>query len=67
MCTVLFQTIIHWKKFIELKAQELAAKMVVKKSNTATENIVISVYEVQKEIEDFVREIKREIPKSLWD
>ena len=55
------------EKFIESKARELAEKMVVKKSNTATQNIVMSTDEVQQEIVDFVREIKREIPKSLWD
>ncbi|MDP2067498.1 MAG: hypothetical protein Q8K04_00910 [Lutibacter sp.] len=55
------------EKFIELKARELAEKMVVKKSNAITENIVMSADEVQQEIEDIAREIRREIPKSLWD
>lgn len=55
------------EKFIELKAHELAEKMVLKNSKAADENSRISEDEVQQEIEGFTREIKREIPKSLWD
>lgn len=55
------------EKFIELKARELAEKMVVKKSNATTENIVMSADEVQQEIEGYMKEITMDIPKSLWD
>jgi len=55
------------EKFIELKAHEMAEKMVIKNSNIADEKVVLSEDEVQLEIEYFAREIKREIPKSLWD
>lgn len=55
------------EKFIELKARELAEKMVIKNSNIADEKVVLGEDEVQLEIEYFAREIKREIPKSLWD
>lgn len=55
------------EKFIELKAGELAEKRVLKNLNAASENKETSEVEIQREIEDFAREIKREIPKSLWD
>jgi predicted DNA-binding mobile mystery protein A len=55
------------EKFIELKASELAEKMVMKNSNAAGENKELSEEEMQQEIEDFARKIKREIPKYLWD
>jgi predicted DNA-binding mobile mystery protein A len=55
------------EKFIELKAHEMAEKMVLKNSNAAGENKELGEDEMQREIEYFAREIKREIPKSLWD
>jgi len=55
------------EKFIELKAGELAERRVLNNLNTASENKEISEAEIHREIEDFAREIKREIPKSLWD
>ena len=55
------------EKFIELKAMELAKKMVLNNLNAASENKELSEAEIQREIEDFASEIKREIPKSLWD
>lgn len=54
-------------EYIEFKARELAEKMVLKNMNLSVENIVKDKLEIQREIEDFAREIKREIPKSLWD
>lgn len=54
-------------KFIELKAKELAKKMVLKNLNAADENSRITGDDIQKEIEYFVREIQKETPKSLWD
>ncbi|MBE0422699.1 MAG: XRE family transcriptional regulator [Lutibacter sp.] len=53
--------------YVELKSRELAEKIVRKNLNAADENKKLSEDELQKEIEDFAREIKREIPKSLWD
>lgn len=58
---------ISLEKFIELKAYELAKKMVMKNSNIADEKKKLSEDDMQQEIEYFVREIKREIPKSLWN
>jgi len=55
------------EKFIELKAMELAKKMVLNSLNAASENKELSEADIQREIEDFASEIKREIPKSLWD
>ncbi|HEY9169879.1 MAG TPA: mobile mystery protein A [Lutibacter sp.] len=55
------------EKFIELKAHELAEKILLKGLNTVSENKELSEVEIQQEIEDFAREIKREIPKYLWD
>ncbi len=55
------------EKYIELKAHELAEKILPKGLNTVSENKELSEVEIQQEIEDFAREIKREIPKSLWD
>jgi len=55
------------EKFIELKARELAEKIVVKNLNATAENKVMDKDEVQQEIESLIREIKREIPKTLWD
>src|SRR5680860_1336268 len=54
------------EKFIELKAHEMAEKMVLKSLNAAGENKELGKEEMQQEIEGFAREIKREIPKSLW-
>tara|TARA_R110001583_G_scaffold194814_1_gene367185 strand:- start:442 stop:900 length:459 start_codon:yes stop_codon:yes gene_type:complete len=54
-------------KFIELKARELAEKIVLKNSNSAEGNMELSEDEMQQEIEDFAHEIKREVPKTLWD
>jgi len=54
-------------KFIELKARELAEKIVLKNSIAIEEKREISEDEMRQEIEDFTYEIKREIPKSLWD
>lgn len=55
------------EKFIEFKARELAEKMVLKNSNASDENKEPNEDEIQHEIEGFVRKIKSEIPKSLWD
>lgn len=55
------------EKFIEFKSRELAEKIVQKNMNAADENKKLSEDELQKEIEDFAREIQKEIPKSLWD
>lgn len=55
------------EKYIELKSRELAKKIVLKNLNAADENKKLSEEALQQEIEDFAREIKREIPKSLWD
>ena len=55
------------EKFIDLKARELAEKIVLKKLNASAENKVMGKEELHQEIEDFTREIKKEIPKSLWD
>lgn len=55
------------EKFIELKARELAEKIVLKNSNAVVENKVMSKDEAQQEIEGFVKKIKDEIPKTLWD
>ncbi|MBK5210063.1 MAG: XRE family transcriptional regulator [Flavobacteriaceae bacterium] len=55
------------KKFIELKARELAEKIVLQNLNLADENKELGKDEIQQEILDFAREIKRVIPKSLWD
>lgn len=55
------------EKYIELKAHELAEKILLKGLNTVSENKELSEVEIQQEIEDFAREIKREIPKYLWD
>ncbi|NEW78977.1 MAG: helix-turn-helix domain-containing protein [Gelidibacter sp.] len=55
------------EKFIELKSRELAEKGVLKNLNATSENKKLSEADLQREIEDFAREIKREIPKSLWD
>ncbi len=54
-------------KFIELKARELAKKMVLKNLNAAAENKELGENELQQEIEYLAHEIKREIPKYLWD
>lgn len=54
-------------EFIELKSRELAEKMVLKNSNALAENKVINKEELQLEIEGYMRKIKTEIPKSLWD
>jgi len=54
-------------EFIEMKAKELAEKMILKNSNATIENKELSEAEIQQEIEDFALKIKREIPKSLWD
>ena len=56
-----------FEKFIDLKARELAEKRVLNNSNELDENKELSEIEIQQEIEDFASEIKREIPKSLWD
>jgi predicted DNA-binding mobile mystery protein A len=55
------------EKFIEFKSRELAKKIVLKNLNAADKNKKLSEDELQKDIEVFTREIKREIPKSLWD
>ncbi|MBK5209172.1 MAG: helix-turn-helix domain-containing protein, partial [Flavobacteriaceae bacterium] len=55
------------EKFIELKARELAEKMVLKNLNAANENKKPTEVEIQREIEDFAGEIKRAVPRSLWD
>lgn len=55
------------EKFIELKSRELAKKIVLKNLNATDENSSMTEDELQKEIEHFVREIQKEIPKSLWD
>ncbi|PKP13292.1 MAG: XRE family transcriptional regulator [Bacteroidetes bacterium HGW-Bacteroidetes-3] len=55
------------ENLIELKASELAEKMVQKNSNSAAENKVKGKDELQQEIESLIRELKREIPKTLWD
>ena len=55
------------EKFIELKAHELAEKMVLKNLNESDEKKVLSEDEIQQEIGDFERIIKREIPESFWD
>jgi len=55
------------EKLIELKAGELAEKRVLKNLNAVSENKKLSEADLQREIEYFAREIKREIPKSLWD
>ena len=55
------------EKYIELKSKELAKKIVLKNLNAAGENSRLTEDELQKEIEYFVREIQKEIPKSLWD
>ncbi len=54
-------------EYIEFKARELAEKMVLKNSNLSVENKVKDKLEIQQEIEIYMREIKTEIPKSLWD
>ena len=54
-------------QFIELKAHELAKKIVLNNLNASVENKELSEDALQQEIEYFAREIKREIPKSLWD
>lgn len=55
------------EKFIEFKSRELAEKIVLKNLDDTDENKKLREDEVQQEIADFTREIKREIPKSLWD
>jgi len=52
---------------VELKSRELAEKIVLKNLNATDENNRMTEDELQKEIEDFAREIQKEIPKSLWD
>tara|TARA_R110001583_G_scaffold73483_3_gene204429 strand:- start:1903 stop:2361 length:459 start_codon:yes stop_codon:yes gene_type:complete len=54
-------------KFIESKARELAKKIVLKNLIATDEKRELSEDEMRQEIEDFTYEIKREIPKSLWD
>ncbi|WP_299524198.1 XRE family transcriptional regulator [uncultured Lutibacter sp.] len=54
-------------KFIELKARELAGKLVLKNLNSLEGNKELNEDEIQQEIEEFAHEIKREIPRSLWD
>ncbi|MDD3722323.1 MAG: helix-turn-helix domain-containing protein [Lutibacter sp.] len=55
------------EKFIELKAHELAEKILLKNLNNIAENKELSEVEIQQKIENFACKIKREIPKSLWD
>lgn len=55
------------EKFIELKSRDLAKKIVLQNLNATGENSRLTEDALQKEIVEFAREIKREIPKSLWD
>ena len=54
-------------EFIELKAHELAKKMILKNLHSSAEINELNKEELHQKIEDLTREIKREIPKSLWD
>lgn len=55
------------EKFIELKSSDLAKKIVLKNLNATGENSSMTEDALQNEIEEFAREIKQDIPKSLWD
>jgi len=53
---------------IERRATELAAKIVLRTSNTMTlEDQGNSKYRIKKAIKERAEEIKNEMPKILWD
>lgn len=54
--------------YIDRKARELAKQIISRTSNTMKlEDQENSEERIQKAIEERVAEIKRELPKSLWD
>ena len=55
-------------KLIEVKAHQLATKIVLRTShNMKLENQENSEERIKKAIEEFTEELKREIPKSIWN
>jgi len=56
------------EKYIDLKARELAQKIVLRTSNTMKlEDQENSSERVRKAIDERAATIKRELPKALWD